>query len=210
MRMKANTNTNTKAIEDVVEAPEQVKTTVLVLIGAGKTEWNGQDRIQGNADLPLSAEGEKQVNSLIDQLRELNIEFIYSCPTGPSAQTAKLIAKGLKIKRRSDHDLTEVSLGLWQGMPLADLKQKHPKVYKQWLEQPEIVVPPEGESLKNARDRLKGSLEKIIKRNPGRCIAVVLGDISLAVTRQGRENWEMAEIWQRMKEPLTWHRYEIT
>jgi len=183
--------------------------TRLVLIPAGKTDWTGQDRLQGDADLPLSAEGIEQINEWVEQLKSLNINTIYSCRTDPPAATAKLIAKALKLKWRSDGNLAEVHLGLWQGMHRDEIKQKHPKVYKQWCERPDSVIPPEGESLKAARDRLEKSLAKLIKSNRARCVAVVLGEISLALARLDREHRDVAELGKLIKEPLTWHEYLI-
>lgn len=181
----------------------------LVLIPAGKTEWNGQDRLQGSADLPLSTAGVEQVSQWIEQLVPLNIEHIHSSPLDPAAETAKLIAKAFKIKWRSLKDLDEANLGLWQGMGLAEFKQKHPKVYKQWLEQPDGVTPPDGESLKTVRERLERALAKLVAGSKAQCTAVVLGELALGLTRLLREDRGMDAFWELTKEPPTWHEYLI-
>jgi len=181
----------------------------LVLIPAGKTDWSGQDRIQGSADLPLSSEGTEQVKSWIKALSGLGIAAIYSAKSGPAAETAQLIAKAIRVKSRWKDELSEINLGLWQGMQISELRDKQRKVYKQWQDQPELIVPPSGESLSAGQDRLEHALAGLINNDQSSCLAVVLGELSLALARRVREGRQMREIWDLFGQQATWHRYSI-
>jgi len=182
---------------------------MLVLIPAGKTEWSAQQRIQGATDLPLSPQGAEQVGSWIDGLGGLAMTVIYSSRSGPAGETARLIGKALKVKRRWNDQLAEVSLGLWQGMQISELKAKQPSVYKQWHEQPERVVPPSGESFIDAQDRLEQALAEVVRSSDSKCIGVVLGELSMSLARRVREGRKMCEIWEMLEEHSTWHSYSI-
>ena len=45
-------------------------------------------------------------------------------------------------------------------MEIDEIRRKHPKVFRQWQEQPEIICPPEGEMLCDARERVKAGLDQ--------------------------------------------------
>ncbi len=47
--------------------------------------------------------------------------------------------------------MQNLNLGLWQGMQVAEVRHKQPKVYRQWQEQPENVCPPDGEMIEQGR-----------------------------------------------------------
>ena len=103
----------------------------------------------------------------------------------------------------------EIDLGLWQGMTLSEIKLRHPRVYKQWLEKPDSVTPPEGEGLAQAGKRLDQTIVRILRKNKEMTIGVVLGPFALALARLSREGRSIDEVWNLMKEPVTWHKYLI-
>ena len=58
--------------------------TEVVLIRPGCTDFDEQNRIQGDLDLPLNPRGVEQVESLVDQLRNVKLEVIYTAPSEPA------------------------------------------------------------------------------------------------------------------------------
>jgi broad specificity phosphatase PhoE len=183
--------------------------TYLILIPQGQTCWDKEDRLVGNADLPLSSEGLEQVDRWSDQLKSVGIDILFSAPGGPAEQTARMIAGVCRVRARQEVNLAEMDLGLWQGMPPAEIRQRHPRVHKQWLEKPETVTPPEGENIALARERLDQCIARILRKNKEMQIGVVLGPIALALARLSREGRTIGEVWELVKEPITWHRYLI-
>jgi broad specificity phosphatase PhoE len=148
----------------------------ILLIRAGKTDYDCQNRIQGTLDLPLSEEGWQQVATLAETLHDHQVEAIYSGPDQASQQTAELVSVALQQKVKTNKSLHNLDLGLWQGMLVEDVKTKQPRVYKQWVEHPETVCPPEGETLSSAKERLEDALEKIQKKHKSGNIAIVLAE----------------------------------
>ncbi len=148
----------------------------ILLIRAGKTEYDCQNRIQGTLDLPLSEEGWQQVAALAETLHDREVTAVYSGPDQASQQTAELVSVALQQKVKTNKNLHNLDLGLWQGMLVDDVKSKQPRVYKQWIEHPETVCPPEGEPLSAAEERLQEVLDKIQKKHKSGCIALVLAE----------------------------------
>lgn len=168
----------------------------ILLIRAGKTEYDCQNRLQGTLDLPLSEEGWQQVASLAEQLHEHSVEAIYSGPDQASQQTAELVAVGLQQKVKIKKNLHNMDLGLWQGMLVDDVKTKQPRVYKQWIEHPETVCPPDGESLPAAEERLQAALDKIEKKHKDGSVALVLAEPLASLLCHLVRNDDLGNLWQ--------------
>jgi len=181
----------------------------LILIPAGASSLESEDRMVGNADLPLSQEGIEQARRWAEQLRTIGPDIVYSSPSGTAQETARMIAGALRIRHRTERDLAEINLGLWQGMAQAEIKLRHPKVFRQWIELPESVTPPEGECLAEVQQRIDHCIGRIITKHHGACVGVVLGHIALALARLSREARAINDIWTLQDEPLTWHEYLI-
>ena len=123
----------------------------IVLIRPCSTDFDEQGRIQGTLDIPLNAQGSVSAWQLAADLRPLEISLIYSSPCQAAWQTASAISEALDVKVKKIDSWQNVDHGLWQGMLVDDLRRKHPKVFRQWQEQPECVCPPEGETLRERR-----------------------------------------------------------
>ena len=98
--------------------------------------------------------------------------------------------------------------GLWQGMLVDDVKTKHPKVSRQWQEQPEKVCPPGGEMIAEAQERVRAVLARLLKKHKNGVIGLVvpepLASVVCHVLRRdalgdlwkvpGGERWEMITV----------------
>ncbi|MFA5865811.1 MAG: histidine phosphatase family protein [Phycisphaerae bacterium] len=188
---------------------DEIDITRLILIPAGPSCWEMENRLVGNADLPVCPESFDQVNRWAEQLKSTGINILYSGPSGPAQETARMIAGALRVRHRTEKDLSEANLGLWQGMFLEEIKRRHPKVYRQWLDQPDSVTPPEGERMVRVQERLERCVSRMVKKHQGQIVGVVLGQIALSVARISREKRTITAVWQLVKEPLTWHEYVI-
>jgi broad specificity phosphatase PhoE len=136
----------------------------IVLIRPGSTTFDEQQRIQGTLDLPLSPQGEAQVARLIGDLSPIEFDMIYTAPCEPARTTAAQLAAARGTPVKEVEGLSNVNLGLWQGLQLEELRRKHPKVFKQWQESPEAICPPDGETFTEAIERIRKALEKPLKK----------------------------------------------
>jgi probable phosphoglycerate mutase len=170
----------------------------IVLIRPGSTDYDLEERIQGTLDIPLSTRGVSEVVALADQLKDKGIETIYASSSQSVRQTAEVIAQrlGLRVKRLVR--MQNLDYGLWQGLPVSEVRHKQPKVYRQWQEQPENVCPPEGEMLSEAEERVRVCLSKLLRRHKEGVIAVVVPEPLASLARHFVKNDELGDLWKAL------------
>ena len=115
-------------------------------------------------DLPLNARGQAQVAAIVKRLSDLNLDVIYASPCEPARSTATAIAAELGVPVKEIEELRNLNHGLWQGLPIDDVRRKYPKVFKQWQESPETICPPQGETVLEAVARIRKGLAKPLKK----------------------------------------------
>ena len=83
-------------------------------------------------------------------------------------------------------------------------------MYRQWLEKPDSVRPPEGESLPEARERLKTVLTKLAKKHKTGRVALVVGQPLANVLRCMVQNREAPHVCDAdgVKSPL-WEQLDV-
>ena len=157
----------------------------ILLIRSGITEFDSQGRIQGTLDVPLCEEGRRQAESTATDLaaRPTPIDALYAGPCLSAQQTAEVVGEKLDLKPKTLKTLHNLDQGLWQGLLFDEVKSKQPRVYRQWQERPDTVCPPEGETLREATDRLKAAIAKLTKKHKTGTIALVLSQPLASVLR---------------------------
>ena len=168
----------------------------IVLIRPGSTDYDQQERIQGALNVPLNEQGRSEVAEVIDQLIEKGIETVYAPPYQPAQETGKAIAEGLGVKLKKLDRMQNLNHGLWQGMLVKDVREKQPKVYRQWQEKPENVCPPEGEMLGQAEDRVRAAVSKLLKRHKEGVIGLVVPEPLASLVRRFLQRGELGNLWK--------------
>ncbi len=121
----------------------------------------------------------------------VDLRAVFSGGEQASTETADIVAKSSRARRKISAGLAEVDAGLWDGLTTEELKRRYPKAYKRWNEDPSAVCPPEGEGITEAYERLVDSLEKVLQKQGDRNVAVVLGPLAFAIARCGLESTEL-------------------
>jgi probable phosphoglycerate mutase len=184
--------------------------TQILLILPGATEYDQQGRVQGTLDIPLCEDGRQDVQSLVEELRTIPIAAIYSSPNQSAHQTAEALGESIDIKVKTVDKLQNVDHGLWQGMLVADVKTKQPKVYRQWQEQPETVCPPQGETLLSAKQRVQAVLAKLLKKHKSDGpVALVAPEPLASVIRNALRQDEWGDLWQCACGGAKWELIEV-
>jgi probable phosphoglycerate mutase len=96
------------------------------LIRHGKTLWNLEKRLQGEADLPLSTEGRLEVASWCAALGTIPLDLILSSPMARARATAEILGDRLGLEVVMEEQLREQAFGRWQGKRLIDIRKKSP------------------------------------------------------------------------------------
>ncbi len=139
------------------------------LIRHGESLWNGERRIQGNQDPPLSPRGLRQTDRLIARLKAQGpgrAAAIYTSPLRRAAETAERLAAALGLPLVREPDLREMSLGKWEGLTVPEIQAAFPGGYEQWLEDPAASPAPGGEALPDFARRVVRALMRMQETQP--------------------------------------------
>jgi broad specificity phosphatase PhoE len=157
----------------------------IVLIQAGPTKWDVENRLVGNHPLPLTEQAAARIDAIARNLQSA-VSAIYRYRKNEACdQAAKIVAAVVNVKPSDNSGLDEMNLGLWQGLTRAELRFRHPKAFGQWEENPLLVNPPDGEMLATAIERVYAALRRILRRRRGvtvvLCLRPVLMQIALGL-----------------------------
>jgi broad specificity phosphatase PhoE len=154
--------------------------TQVVLIRPGATVYDEQNRVQGILDVPLSERGWAEVALLAEKLAEplagFELAALYCGPSESAVRTAEAIGRALGLRPRRVEELRNLDQGLWQGLQVEEIKRRHQKVFRQWIEDPCTICPPHGEPVDGARERIRAALKPLIKRHRDEAIGLVAGE----------------------------------
>ena len=91
----------------------------IYVVRHGETDWNNENKLQGNTDIELNDNGRKQAFNLAEELRNINYDIIISSPLKRAIQTANIINNNKPII--IEDNLKERDFGDFEGKILPDL-----------------------------------------------------------------------------------------
>jgi len=138
---------------------------IVYLLRHGETDWNSEQRIQGNTDISLNANGLNQARQAADYLTRFDIEAIYSSNLSRAYETASIIATKLQKPHFIDKELTEVNMGRWEGSRWDDIKIEYIDYLPKWLNNLENIPAPGGESYGQVQVRVVRAYKRIISKH---------------------------------------------
>lgn len=147
--------------------------TRVYLIRHGTTEWNREEIFRGRADCPLNDTGRAEAQAAAAYLREVEIEKIYTSPLSRAAETAAAVAAERKLQAIPDLAFIDLDFGEWQGLPLKEVREKYPDLYRTWRERPQDATFPGGENLAQVRARAWEGLLRVARDNPEKTTLIV-------------------------------------
>lgn len=96
----------------------------LYIIRHGEVAFpDGKKRCIGRTDIPLSEAGKRHAEKLRAYFLEHPIEAVYASPLQRAEETAQILAGG-RIPCRGKEGLTELYMGEWENLPLAEIKKE--------------------------------------------------------------------------------------
>ena len=136
--------------------------TRLFLIRHGETEWNKQNRLQGNSDIHLSPEGFNQARTLAEHAPFNHADAIYSSDLARAMETAVIIAERFNLTVKLMPELRETNFGDWEG-----------RIISEFFTDPERCHPPHGETFLECQARVMIGIRNIIAEHEGQKVIVV-------------------------------------
>jgi probable phosphoglycerate mutase len=168
----------------------------LIVIRAGATDYDLQERIRGTLDMPLSMEGVAAATRAGERLAADPPTAIYASADETAEETARIIGSACGIKPKHLPNLGNVDMGLWQGRLVEEIRDTQPRLNRQWQDNPWSVAPPEGELLEDACERVEAAIEKIFKRHPAGTVAMVVPRPLDAIVTWLVSGRSMGDLWR--------------
>ncbi|MDY6908083.1 MAG: histidine phosphatase family protein [Chloroflexota bacterium] len=147
--------------------------TRVVLVRHGQTEWNREERFRGKVDIELDETGFRQVAAAAEQVAQYGPVAVYSSPLKRAMSTAEPIARRLGLRVEPLEGINDMDFGSWQGMAIAEVRERYPQLFEQWRYSPERLQIPGGESLDGVRDRVVAALDGAVARHEDQTFAFV-------------------------------------
>lgn len=150
-----------------------MKHTLFCLLRHGETLWNRAKRIQGQAESPLTPEGQEQAKAWGRALTAWGFQRILSSDLGRAVETAELCNLSLYLPHERDPRLREQHWGRWQGCVLRELRQDDLEIMDRLERAGWEFRPPGGESRTEMYARIREALLDAATRHAGERILVV-------------------------------------
>ncbi|MDK8278797.1 histidine phosphatase family protein [Peptostreptococcus anaerobius] len=151
------------------------------LVRHGQTEWNTQGRTQGHGNSPLTDLGVKQAENLANAIKKYPIDLIYCSDLGRAIQTAEIVGQNLGIEVKPTSKLREMGFGIWEGMKLTDIEAEYADMFAIWRNQPDKLMVPGGEMLKDIKKRQDDLLEELNTKYQNKHILLVSHSVTVRV-----------------------------
>jgi len=149
--------------------------TQLCIIRHGETDWNLEQRIQGQIDIPLNEEGRAQAMAMAFDAASHHAPFstIYSSDLSRAHETAKALAlrSGLEVKTRVD--LRERHYGIFQNVVKNEAELQYPDAHALYISRDLDYDFETGESLLNFSKRTLDAFEWIVRHHIGQTVAII-------------------------------------
>ena len=150
-----------------------IEPTRIIAIRHGETSWNVDTRIQGQLDIPLSANGRWQAERLAHALRGEPIQAIYASDLTRAWETAQYLSQTHGRQVIKETGLRERGFGDFEGKTFAEIAALLPEQSMRWRRRDPEFSPLGGESLVALSARVVEAAERLAARHPGEQIALV-------------------------------------
>lgn len=147
--------------------------TRFIFIRHGETDWNRQQRFQGQIDVPLNDTGQAQAARLGERLADEPADVLVCSDLLRTRQTAAPLAAAWGLDPLHEPGVREQSFGVLEGLDVPTIQVRHPDLWADWLVHRADFALPGGESIRQFSARVLGAVQAMAQAHAGRTVAVV-------------------------------------
>lgn len=164
------------------------------MIPGGPTAWDLEHRLSGQSDIPLAPTAVADLQKSLAGLG-LSPSRVLCGPEEACRVLAKAACGMWGRSSKSYPELRELGLGLWEGMRTEDAAQRYASAFAAWRADPAGVMPPEGESIEQAKGRLLTKVAGVMSRvKAGESLAIVARPMALEIIAAACEERPITEL----------------
>ncbi|MFC1903572.1 histidine phosphatase family protein [Chloroflexota bacterium] len=145
----------------------------ILMVRHGETKGNSAERLWGDTDIELGAEGIRQAEQLRDRLAPEKIDFIYTSDMKRAIKTARIIASHHQLDITICPELHELNFGKCEGLTFKEIWQRYPELMEKWPNRDLTFRYPGGESMTELNSRAIKFLSRLNKHSSEETVLVV-------------------------------------
>ena len=127
------------------------------LVRHGETQWNAEERIQGQTDIPLHDGGRREAALTGKRLSDIRFASVYASDLGRTQETARIILGAQSVWPTPEISTTpllrEVSYGIFEGLTWSEIRERDPRMNDRQLVRSMDFAPEQGESFRQVLAR---------------------------------------------------------
>ncbi len=147
--------------------------TWVYLIRHGSVVGAEMRRFVGHLDVPLSAQGEGEIERLAARLARVPLAGVYASDLLRARQSAELIARPHGVTPHLEPALREMAMGRWEGLTAGEIQAREPEAFREWMARVGEFPFPEGESVPDLVARAWPVFERIVAAHAGKRVVIV-------------------------------------
>ena len=144
--------------------------TKIILVRHAQGEGNLKGEFHGQYPSDLTELGIRQAECTAEFLMNTKIDVAFASDIPRAFSTARIIAEKHGVTVTKEEGLREINGGVWERMKFDDIVVEYPKEYAVWKHDLGNCTCPGGESIRHLAERVKKSVERIVKENAGKTI----------------------------------------
>lgn len=180
-----------------------------ILVRHGQTGWNKKERFRGWVDVELDEVGLKQAEAVAQRIVQWKLDAVYSSPLKRAVSTAQPIAKQFGLTVVTLDGIIDMNFGDWQGLAIEEAKQKYPEQFDFWLNSPQRLKIPGGETLDEVRRRAVAVIDELAARHVDETVAVVTHRVVCKVLLLSFLGLDNSHFWQIGQDTTAVNAFEI-
>ena len=112
------------------------------LVRHGHVNNGNEKRYLGRTDISLDAVGIEQAKVLHEYFKTIPINAVFTSPLKRCLQTTRIVCEGQQLHYERVEAFTEIDMGDWENVPMAQIKSTYPELYAQRGDNLEYFTPP--------------------------------------------------------------------
>ena len=183
--------------------------TRLIIVRHGRTEWNRVERFRGRADIGLDEVGMKQAESAAKRITGWPISMIYSSPLRRALTTAEIVAGPLGLEVKPMPGIIDIDYGVWQGLSTEEVITRDGSLYSEWMESPQNVRFPGGESFAEVRKRADSAVDDLIQQHLKETVVLVSHKVICQILILSLLGLDNSHFWQITQDVCAMNLFEV-
>ena len=147
--------------------------TRIYLVRHAEAQGNVNRTFQGHSDCPVTERGMRQLDCLAERFRTVRFDALYSSPLLRARQTAEAVNRYHGLELQIDPGLIEINGGELEGMHWNEIPERFPQQQHDWDVAPQNYCAPGGDRMIDVYERITAAIDRIVRANSGKIIAVV-------------------------------------